>query len=335
MEYIMIITVAIVIFSLAFDFINGFHDTANAVATAVSTRALTPRTAILLAAVMNFIGALTFTGVAGTITKDIVDPFKLENGLVVVLAAIISAILWNLITWYYGIPSSSSHALIGSIAGAAIASQGSFAVLHYQGFTKIIIVLLLSPVIAFAVGFVIYSIVKVVFKNANLTKANRNFRFFQIFTASLQSFSHGTNDAQKSMGIITLALIVANVQQGTSVEPQLWVKVACATAMGLGTAVGGWKIIKTVGGNIMKIRPANGAAADLSSALTIFVASSLHFPLSTTHVVSSSILGVGSANRIKGVKWNTAQRMIITWVITLPISAIVAAIIYYIMNIFL
>ena len=335
MEYILIITVAIVIFSLIFDFINGFHDTANAVATAVSTRALTPRTAILLASVMNFIGALTFTGVAGTITKDIVDPFKLENGRVVVLAAIIAAILWNLITWYYGIPSSSSHALIGSIAGAAIASQGSFAVLHYEGFTKIIVVLLVSPIIAFCVGFIMYSIVKVVFKNANLTKSNRNFRFFQIFTASLQSFSHGTNDAQKSMGIITLALIVANIQTGTSVEPQLWVKVACATAMGLGTAVGGWKIIKTVGGNIMKIRPANGAAADLSSALTIFVASSLHFPLSTTHVVSSSILGVGSSNRIKGVKWNTAQRMIITWVITLPISALVAAIIYYIINIFL
>lgn len=252
MEYILIITVAIVIFSLIFDFINGFHDTANAVATAVSTRALTPRTAILLASVMNFIGALTFTGVAGTITKDIVDPFKLENGLVVVLAAIIAAILWNLITWYYGIPSSSSHALIGSIAGAAIASQGSFAVLHYEGFTKIIVVLLVSPIIAFCVGFIMYSIVKVVFKNANLTKSNRNFRFFQIFTASLQSFSHGTNDAQKSMGIITLALIVANIQTGTSVEPQLWVKVACATAMGLGTAVGGWKIIKTVGGNIMK-----------------------------------------------------------------------------------
>ena len=335
MEYILIITVAIVIFSLIFDFINGFHDTANAVATAVSTRALTPRTAILLASVMNFIGALTFTGVAGTITKDIVDPFKLENGLIVVLAAIIAAILWNLITWYYGIPSSSSHALIGSIAGAAIASQGSFAVLHYEGFTKIIVVLLVSPIIAFCVGFIMYSIVKVVFKNANLTKSNRNFRFFQIFTASLQSFSHGTNDAQKSMGIITLALIVANIQTGTSVEPQLWVKVACATAMGLGTAVGGWKIIKTVGGNIMKIRPANGAAADLSSALTIFVASSLHFPLSTTHVVSSSILGVGSSNRIKGVKWNTAQRMIITWVITLPISALLAALIYFVINLVL
>ena len=332
MEYILIITVAIVIFSLIFDFINGFHDTANAVATAVSTRALTPRTAIILASVMNFIGALTFTGVASTITKDIVDPFKLENGLVVVLAAILAAIIWNLVTWFFGIPSSSSHALIGSIAGAAIASQGTFAVLHYQGFTKIIIVLLLSPVIAFCVGFIMYSIVKVVFKNANLTKANRNFRFFQIFTASLQSFSHGTNDAQKSMGIITLALIVANIQTGTSTEPQLWVKVACATAMGLGTAVGGWKIIKTVGGDIMKIRPANGAAADLSSALTIFVASSLHFPLSTTHVVSSSILGVGSSNRIKGVKWNTAQRMIITWVITLPISALLAALIYFVIN---
>ncbi|MDT3958283.1 inorganic phosphate transporter [Staphylococcus kloosii] len=332
MEYILIVTIAIVIFSLLFDFINGFHDTANAVATAVSTRALTPKTAIFVAAIMNFIGALTFTGVAGTITKDIVDPFKLENGLVVVLSAIIAAIIWNLITWLYGIPSSSSHALIGSIAGAAIASQGSFAVLHYEGFTKIIVVLLLSPVIAFIVGFIIYSIVKVIFKNANLTKTNRNFRFFQIFTASLQSFSHGTNDAQKSMGIITLALIVANIQTGSSVEPQLWVKIACATAMGLGTAVGGWKIIKTVGGNIMKIRPANGAAADLSSALTIFVASSLHFPLSTTHVVSSSILGVGSSNRIKGVKWKTAQRMIITWVITLPISAILAALIFYIVN---
>lgn len=335
MEYILIITVAIVIFSLIFDFINGFHDTANAVATAVSTRALTPRTAIILASVMNFIGALTFTGVASTITKDIVDPFKLENGLVVVLAAIMAAIIWNLVTWFFGIPSSSSHALIGSIAGAAIASQGTFAVLHYQGFTKIIIVLLLSPVIAFCVGFIMYSIVKVVFKNANLTKTNRNFRFFQIFTASLQSFSHGTNDAQKSMGIITLALIVANIQTGTSTEPQLWVKIACATAMGLGTAVGGWKIIKTVGGNIMKIRPANGAAADLSSALTIFVASSLHFPLSTTHVVSSSILGVGSSNRIKGVKWNTAQRMIVTWVITLPISSLLAALIYFVINIVL
>ncbi|PCF87190.1 inorganic phosphate transporter [Staphylococcus intermedius] len=333
MEFLLLITVAIIIFSLLFDFINGFHDTANAVATAVSTRALTPRQAIFLAAIMNFVGALTFTGVASTITKEIVDPFTLDNGLVVVLSAILAAIVWNLVTWYYGIPSSSSHALIGAIAGAAIASAGSINVLHFQGFTKIVLVLILSPVIAFIVGFVMYTIVKRVFKNANLTRANRNFRFFQIFTASLQSFSHGTNDAQKSMGIITMALIVANMQ--TSVEPALWVKVSCAAAMGLGTAVGGWKIIKTVGGNIMKIRPANGASADLASALTIFVASSLHFPLSTTHVVSSSILGVGSSNRIKGVHWNTAKRMIVTWVITLPISALLASVFYFIFNLFL
>ncbi|MCS4486467.1 inorganic phosphate transporter [Staphylococcus americanisciuri] len=332
MEYLMFITVAIIIFSLVFDFINGFHDTANAVATAVSTRALSPRHAIFLAAIMNFIGALTFTGVASTITKEIVNPFHLDNGLAVVLAAILAAIIWNLVTWYYGIPSSSSHALIGAIAGAAIASAG-FGVLHYQGFTRIVLVLLLSPVIAFTVGYIMYSIVKRVFKNANLARTNRNFRYFQIFTASLQSFSHGTNDAQKSMGIITMALIVSGMQ--TSVEPALWVKVSCAAAMGLGTAVGGWKIIKTVGGNIMKIRPANGAAADLSSALTIFVASSLHFPLSTTHVVSSSILGVGSANRIKGVHWNTAKRMIVTWVITLPISAVLAGLIYFILSLFL
>ncbi|PTF63389.1 anion permease [Staphylococcus chromogenes] len=333
MEFLVLITVAIIIFSLVFDFINGFHDTANAVATAVSTRALAPRHAILLAAIMNFIGALTFTGVATTITKDIVDPFTIKNGLVVVLAAILAAIVWNLVTWYFGIPSSSSHALIGAIAGSAVASAGSFSVLHFQGFTKIVLVLLLSPVIAFIVGFIIYSIVKKVFKNANLARTNQNFRFFQIFTAALQSFSHGTNEAQKSMGIITMALIVANLQ--TNVEPALWVKISCAAAMGIGTAVGGWRIIKTVGGNIMKIRPANGAAADLASALTIFTASYLHFPLSTTHVVSSSILGVGSANRIKGVHWNTAKRMIVTWVITLPITAVIAAIFFLILNLFL
>ena len=333
MEYVLIITIAIVIFSLIFDFINGFHDTANAIATAVSTRALTPRTAIFLAAIMNFIGALTFTGVAGTITKDIVDPFKLHNGLVVVLAAILAAIIWNLLTWFYGIPSSSSHALIGSIAGAAIAAQG-FGVLHYQGFTKIIIVLIISPIIAFCVGFIMYTIVKIVFKMLTLLERiviSDSSKYLQ----QHYNHSHMVRTMQKSMGIITLALIVANIQDPTNVEPALWVKVACATAMGLGTAIGGWKIIKTVGGNIMKIRPANGAAADLSSALTIFVASSLHFPLSTTHVVSSSILGVGASNRAKGVKWNTAQRMIITWVITLPISALLAALIFWVMNIFL
>lgn len=310
MSSIFIITIFIVIGALAFDFINGFHDTANAIATSVSTKALKPRQAILLAAIMNFIGAMTFTGVAKAITKDIVDPFTLHNGSVVILAALISAIFWNLITWYYGIPSSSSHAIIGSIAGAAIASAG-FSALNYTGFIKILQALIISPILAFAVGFIIYSIFKVIFRNSNLTKTNRNFRYIQVATAALQSFSHGTNDAQKSMGIITMALIANNYLQPDAEVP-LWVQAACAIAMGLGTSIGGWKIIKTVGGKIMKIRPINGVAADLTGALVIFGASYIHLPVSTTHVISSGILGVGSSHRLKGVKWGTAQRMLIT-----------------------
>lgn len=328
MDPFFIITILIVFFALAFDFINGFHDTANSIATAVSTKALTPRRAILLAAVMNFVGALTFTGVAKTITKDIVDPFMLENGSIVILAALLAAIFWNLLTWYYGIPSSSSHALIGSIAGAAIASAG-FQALNYNGFFKILQALILSPLLAFAVGFIVYSLFKVTFKHNNLSKTNRSFRAFQIFTAALQSYTHGTNDAQKAMGIITMALIANNYQHTTDI--QLWVQVSCALAMGLGTSIGGWKIIKTVGGKIMKIRPVNGVAADLSSTLIIFTATLIHLPVSTTHIISSSILGVGTSHRVKGVKWDTAKRMLITWVITLPISATVAAIFYYIL----
>lgn len=196
MDILLILTILIVICALAFDFINGFHDTANAIATSVSTKALKPRHAIILAAVMNFVGAMTFTGVAKTITKDIVDPYTLENGSVVILAALLAAIAWNLITWYYGIPSSSSHAIIGAIAGAAIAAAG-FAALNYKGFIKIIEALILSPIIAFVLGFILYSIVKLIFKDSNLAKTNKQFRRVQIVTAALQSYTHGTNDAQK------------------------------------------------------------------------------------------------------------------------------------------
>jgi inorganic phosphate transporter, PiT family len=329
MDTLFILTILVVIGALAFDFINGFHDTANAIATSVSTKALKPRHAIILAAVMNFVGAISFTGVAKTITKDIVDPFTLNNGSVVILAALIAAIAWNLITWYYGIPSSSSHAIIGSIAGAAIAAAG-FGSLKWSGFLKILEALIISPLLAFGVGYVVYSIFKVVFKNNNLAKTNRGFRYIQIATAALQSYSHGTNDAQKAMGIITMALI-ANGQLDSSDIP-LWVQISCAVAMGLGTSVGGWKIIKTVGGGIMKIRPVNGVAADLTGAAIIFGATYIHLPVSTTHVISSSILGVGSAHRIKGVKWGTAQRMIITWFITLPIAGTLAALVYFLLN---
>lgn len=331
-DSLLLVTIIIVILALSFDFINGFHDTANAIATAVSTKALRPRVAIMLAASMNFIGALTFTGVAQTITKDIVDPFTLNNGTVVIMAALLSAIAWNLITWYFGIPSSSSHALIGSIAGAAIAASG-LGVINLKGFTKILEALIFSPVIAFVVGFIIYTIFKHSFKNFNLAKTNKRFRYFQVVTAALQSFTHGMNDAQKAMGIITMALIANNLHSTTDIP--FWVQLSCATAMGLGTSVGGWKIIKTVGGKIMKIRPVNGVAADLSSALIIFGATYIHLPVSTTHVISSSILGVGSSHRLRGVKWDTAKTMIITWVITLPITVVLSALIFYILDFFM
>lgn len=332
MDTIFLITIGIVVLALAFDFINGFHDTANAIATSVSTKALKPRHAIVMAAIMNFVGAMTFTGVAKTITKDIVDPFTLENGQLVILSALVAAITWNLITWYYGIPSSSSHALIGSIAGAAIASSG-FGIIQYSGFIRIFIALLLSPILAFTVGYIVYSIFKVIFKNNNLTKTNRNFRYFQILTAAVQSYTHGTNDAQKAMGIITMALIAGGFTQSSDIP--FWVQFACATAMGLGTSIGGWKIIKTVGGKIMKIRPINGVAADLTGASVIFGSTLIGLPVSTTHVISSSILGVGSAHRIKGVKWGTAKKMLITWVITLPISATLAALVYFFISLFM
>ena len=331
MDLLVILTILIVIFALAFDFINGFHDTANAIATSVSTRALPPRTAVMMAAVMNFIGAITFTGVAKAITKDIVDPFALSNGAVVILAALIAAIAWNLITWYFGIPSSSSHAIIGAIAGAAIAAAG-FNSLNYSGFVKILQALIFSPLIALSMGFLVMSFFKLLLKRATLTATNRRIRRLQVGTAALQAFTHGTNDAQKTMGIITLALIAVGWQ--TTDDIQMWVRVSAATAMGLGTSIGGYRIIKTVGGKIMKIRPVNGAAADLASASVIFGATLIHLPVSTTHVISSAIMGVGSAQRVKGVKWGVARKIVLTWIITMPSVGLLAALCYLILNLF-
>lgn len=321
-----------VILALSFDFINGFHDTANAIATAVSTKALTPRRAILIASIMNFLGAVAFTGVAKTISKGIVNLDAIHNGAVVILAALVSAIAWNLITWYFGIPSSSSHALIGSIAGASIAAAG-VASINFNGFVSIIESLLVSPILAFAVGYAMFTIFKYVFKNLNLSKTNRRFRRVQAVTAAIQAFAHGTNDAQKSMGIITLALVSNGFLKQGNIP--LWVQISCATAMALGTSIGGWRIIKTVGTQIMKIKPVNGVAADLSSAFVIFGASKLGLPVSTTHVISSAIMGIGTSHRVKSVKWNTGKRMVITWFITLPISAAIAAVVFMFMNMFL
>lgn len=318
--------VAVVFFALAFDFINGFHDTANAIATSISTRALKPRVAILIAASMNFLGAITFTGVAKMIGSGVADPAKLEHGIHIVICALIGAIIWNLVTWWFGIPSSSSHALIGSLAGAVIAGAG-MENLNASGLLDILKALFISPVLAFSVGFIIMWLFKKIFARANPHNVNKGFRFGQIITACLQSFSHGTNDAQKAMGIIMFALVSAG-QLTMADEIPIWVKLSAATAMALGTSVGGWKIIKTMGTKIFKIEPINGFAADLGSAMVIMSATLLHLPVSTTHVITSSILGVGSAKRFAAVKWGVAGRIVIAWFITIPISIAVSYLIF-------
>jgi inorganic phosphate transporter, PiT family len=317
----------VVVLALSFDFINGFHDTANTIATSISTKALPARVAIIFSAFMNLLGAMAFTGVAKTIGGKIADPLKLEHGMIIVAAALVAAIAWNLVTWYFGIPSSSSHALIGSLAGSVIAAEGIMAV-NYAGFITILEALLLSPVIAFIIGYLIMSLIRTVFKNSNPGKMNRNFRTLQIFTAAWQAFSHGTNDAQKSMGIITFALVAGGFQANLDVP--FWVKVTCAVAMALGTSVGGYRIIKTIGTRIIKLEPASGFAADVSSALIIILATLIKLPVSTTHVISSSIMGVGSAKRLSSVRWSTGQQMVVAWVITLPVTAFLAFMTYWI-----
>ncbi|WP_424766977.1 anion permease [Paenibacillus sp. sgz302251] len=319
----------VVFLALSFDFINGFHDTANAIATSVSTRALKPRVAIVLAAVMNFVGAITFTGVAKTIGSGVANPADLEHGVEIVIAALISAIVWNLITWWFGIPSSSSHALIGSLAGAVIGGAGMGAI-NSGGLMDIVKALLISPLIAFAAGFILMWILKIIFAKSSPHQVNKGFRFGQILTAAFQSFSHGTNDAQKAMGIIVFALVAAGIQDNMDVP--LWVKLSAAIAMALGTSVGGWKIIKTMGTKIFKIEPINGFAADMGSAMVILTATMIHLPVSTTHVITSSILGVGSAKRFSAVKWGVAGRILIAWVITIPVTVLMAMVTYWLIH---
>lgn len=321
----------IVALALAFDFINGFHDTANAVATSISTRAMKPRFAILSAAILNFLGAIFSSEVAKTVGGSIANPADIENGVYVVIAALLASIIWNLLTWYYGIPSSSSHTLIGALAGAVMAGAGAGA-LNWGGFGKIVLILILSPVIAFVAGYMIMTVIKrliILSGNKSRSKLNRVFRFFQILSAWLLSFSHGGNDAQKAMGIIVFGLVAAGLQD--TLDVPLWVKLAAATSMGLGTSIGGMRIIKTVGSKIIKIEPINGFASDLTSSAIIQASTAMGMPLSTTHVISSSIIGTGSVMRLHDVKWGTVKRMLVTWVITIPISIAIAYLIYMLM----
>ncbi|QDR83309.1 inorganic phosphate transporter [Sporomusa termitida] len=321
----------VVFFALAFDYINGFHDTANAIATSVSTRALDPQYAVILAAILNFAGALYSTGVAKTIGGDLVKSASLVSQPVII-SALFGAIVWNLITWWMGIPSSSSHALVGGVLGAVIVGAG-FDAINLTGVEKIVLSLVLSPLIAMAGGYVIMIAMMWIFGRQEPGKLNTGFKKMQLLSASLMSFSHGSNDAQKAMGIITLALLSSG--QIPELEVPLWTKIACATAMGLGTAAGGWKIIKTMGGKIFKLEPINGFAADMNSAMVIFAATNLHLPVSTTHVVSGSIMGVGSAKRISAVRWGVAQQMLFAWILTIPFSAVTSALMYKFLMLFL
>ncbi len=322
--------ILVVVLALTFDFINGFHDTANAIATCVSTRAIRPGVAIVGTAVLNFIGAMISTGVAKTIGGDIVMSASMITEVTIV-AGLIGAIIWNLVTWWFGMPSSSSHALIGGIIGAVIVSAGISA-LNGWGILKIILSLIISPVAAMAVGYVLMKIVFAICHSYKPARVNLTANRLQVLSAALMAFSHGSNDAQKSMGIITLALLSGGFI-GTLEVPDI-VKLLCAAAMAAGTSVGGWKIIRTVGGKIFKMHPIHGFAADLNSSLVIFSATLMHLPVSTTHVVSGSIMGVGSAERVKAVHWDVARQMVTAWVMTIPCTALMGAISYLVVHTF-
>jgi len=317
----------VVLSALIFDYINGFHDTANAIATCISTRALSVKSAIIMAAVLNFAGAMISTKVATTIGKGIVDASNVTQ--MVVLAGIAGAIIWNLITWYYGLPSSSSHAIIGGISGAVIAHAGTSA-LKWTGLKMIVMALILSPILGTAFGFIFMLILYRVFRNSAPSGLNKNFRRMQIASAALMGFSHGTADAQKSMGVITLALVSYGFLK-TFVVP--WeVMMACATAMALGTAAGGWRIIKTVGRDFVKLQPVHGFCVETASAGVILGASAFGMPTSTTHVITSAILGVGLSKRLTAVNWNVAKRILTAWVLTIPAAALMAYLTYQVLS---
>ena len=314
----------VIVLALAFDFINGFHDTANAIATCIATRSLSPRIAIIMSAFLNFVGAMVSTGVAKTIGGEIVTSPQMVDSTVLI-AALFAAIVWNLFTWKIGMPSSSSHALIGGVLGAVTISYGTGAI-NGNGVFMIVAGLIGSPVIAMFSGYVIMTLLFILFRNVGRSKVNYISLHIQSLSAAVMAFSHGSNDAQKCMGIITLALLSGGYIG--ELEVPFLVKIACAFAMCAGTSVGGWRIIRTVGNKRFRLEPVNGLAADINSALTIFTATFLHLPVSTTHVVTGSIMGVGWAKRFRAVHWNVAYSMVGAWVMTIPSTAAVGALVY-------
>lgn len=316
----------VVIIALAFDYVNGFHDAANAIATVVSTRAMSPRAALIMAGFLNFAGAFASVAVASTMGKGLIDPSQVGD-LQVVLAALVGALLWNLLTWWLGLPSSSSHALVGGLIGSVCFHTGTLKegvqwenVLH-----KVVIPGLVAPIIAIISGYLIMLVLTwLLFLSKPAPSAvNRRIRNIQPISAAYMAFSHGTADAQKVMGIITLALVTSGLQK--DFVPQNWVKASCALMIALGTSAGGWKIIKTMGGKIFKLQPIHGFAADITSATVLQVSAHMGMPLSTTHVLTGAIMGVGASKRVSAVRWGVAKSILAAWVFTIPASAAVGA----------
>ncbi len=313
------VLLSVVLFAFLFEFINGFNDTANAIATSVYTKALTPGRAILLAAVMNFAGALVSERVAGTISKSLVN-VPLEQ--YVILAALIGAIMWNLIVWWKGIPSSSSHALIGSLMGATAVYTSTLKSIQFHAvLVKVIIPLFASPIIGLVVGFFMMNGIYQLCGRWPQSKVNKIFLKLQLLSAALVAYSHGNNDAQKTMGIITLALVSGGMLSANAGVP-LWVKIACATTMAMGTSIGGWRIMKTMGSKVTKLQPASGFAAQTSAAIVLESASLLGAPVSTTQVMTASVMGAGSAKRLSAVKWSLAGEILKAWILTIPVAMI-------------
>jgi PiT family inorganic phosphate transporter len=315
--------VIIVLLALVFDYINGFHDTANAIATVVSTGVLSARNAVLMAGVLNFGGALMGAEVASTIAKGIADSSLVVPAVVV--AALLAAIVWNLITWWFGIPSSSSHALVGGLAGAVVAHAGMTA-LHTAKLEEVATFLVISPILGFFIAGILVLVLLWVCRNMIGQRVNQAFRKYQLLSAASMAFAHGTNDAQKSMGIIALALITYGKLEstGSHVAVPIWVKLACALAMGFGTMSGGWRIIKTMGTKIVRLKPIHGFAAETASAIVILGAARAGIPVSTTHVIAGSIMGVGTSTNVSAVRWGIAGNMVVAWVLTIPVSALLA-----------
>jgi PiT family inorganic phosphate transporter len=308
--------VLVIILATVFDFINGFHDTANAIATSVSTRVLSPKMAVSIAAVLNMVGALSGTAVAKMVGSGLVATASVTQ--VTVVSALLSAIIWDLITWYFGLPTSSSHAILSSLVGAATATAGAGVIIQ-KGVYKVLAGLIFSPLVGLGLGFLLMVVLIRIFRRSSPALVTNLFNRAQIVSAAYMAFSHGNNDAQKTMGIITMALV--SYYKLPDFRVPLWVIVLCATSMALGTALGGWRIIKTLGMRLVNLRPISGFAAEAAAATVIEVASHIGLPLSTTHVISSTVMGVGASKRLSAVRWGVGGNIVVAWIITLPACA--------------